>query len=99
MNDDAKLSELLGSLPREKASPYFTVGVLRRLRDAQGRRRLQPIERFVAAAAALVASTAIAVAAGSTLSNYVNTRHLSILAGAGFIVIGAWTLWSALRAG
>lgn len=54
---------------------------------------------FVAAAAALVASTAVAVAAGSTLSQYVNTRYLSIVAGVGFIVIGAWTLWSALRGG
>jgi hypothetical protein len=27
----------------------------------------------------------------------VNTRHLSIVAGVGFIAIGAWTLWSALR--
>jgi putative Ca2+/H+ antiporter (TMEM165/GDT1 family) len=31
------------------------------------------------------------------LSHYVNTRYLSILAGVGFLVIGAWTLWSALR--
>ena len=54
---------------------------------------------FFAAAAALVASTAIAVAAGSALSSYVNTRHLSIAAGVGFIVIGAWTLWGALRGG
>jgi putative Ca2+/H+ antiporter (TMEM165/GDT1 family) len=54
---------------------------------------------FLAAAAALVTSTAIAVAAGSALGNYVNTRHLSIVAGVGFIAIGAWTLWSALRAG
>jgi putative Ca2+/H+ antiporter (TMEM165/GDT1 family) len=54
---------------------------------------------FLAAAAALVTSTALAVAAGSTLSNYVNTRHLSIVAGVGFIVIGAWTLWGALRGG
>jgi putative Ca2+/H+ antiporter (TMEM165/GDT1 family) len=54
---------------------------------------------FLAAAAALVASTALAVAAGSTLSHYVNTRHLSIVAGVGFIAIGAWTLWSALRGG
>jgi putative Ca2+/H+ antiporter (TMEM165/GDT1 family) len=52
---------------------------------------------FFAAAAALIASTAIAVVAGSALSQYVNTRHLSILAGVGFIVIGAWTLWGALR--
>lgn len=54
---------------------------------------------FLAAAAALVTSTAIAVAAGSALAHYVNTRHLSIVAGIGFIVIGAWTLWSALRGG
>lgn len=54
---------------------------------------------FLASAAALVTSTALAVAAGSTLSNYVNTRHLSIIAGVGFIVIGAWTLWGALRGG
>ena len=54
---------------------------------------------FLAAAAALVTSTAIAVAAGSSLASYVNTRHLSIVAGIGFIVIGAWTLWSALRGG
>jgi putative Ca2+/H+ antiporter (TMEM165/GDT1 family) len=51
---------------------------------------------FFAAAAALVASTAIAVAAGSALSTYVNTRHLSIVAGIGFIVIGAWTLYHGL---
>jgi len=54
---------------------------------------------FLAAAAALVTSTAIAVAAGSALGNYVNTRHLSIVAGIGFIVIGSWTLWGALRGG
>jgi putative Ca2+/H+ antiporter (TMEM165/GDT1 family) len=52
---------------------------------------------FLAASAALVATSAIGVAAGSMLSNYVNTRYLSILAGVGFLVIGAWTLWSALR--
>jgi putative Ca2+/H+ antiporter (TMEM165/GDT1 family) len=52
---------------------------------------------FLAASAALVATSAIGVAAGSMLSNYVNTRYLSILAGVGFLIIGAWTLWSALR--
>jgi len=54
---------------------------------------------FLAAAAALVTSTAIAVAAGSALASYVNTRHLSIVAGVGFVAIGAWTLWSAVRGG
>jgi len=52
---------------------------------------------FLAASAALVATSAIGVAAGSMLSNYVNTRYLSILAGVGFVIIGAWTLWSAFR--
>jgi putative Ca2+/H+ antiporter (TMEM165/GDT1 family) len=57
----------------------------------------RPLWVFVAASAALLAATAIGVAAGSLLSSYVNTRHLSVLAGIGFIVIGAWTLWGALR--
>jgi putative Ca2+/H+ antiporter (TMEM165/GDT1 family) len=57
----------------------------------------RPLPVFVAASAALIAATAIGVAAGSLLSQYVNTRYLSVLAGVGFIVIGAWTLWSALR--
>jgi putative Ca2+/H+ antiporter (TMEM165/GDT1 family) len=54
---------------------------------------------FLAASAALVATTALGVAAGSLLSQYVNARYLSVLAGVGFLVIGAWTLWSALRGG
>jgi putative Ca2+/H+ antiporter (TMEM165/GDT1 family) len=58
----------------------------------------RPLWVFAAASAALLAATAIGVAAGSMLSHYVNTRHLSVLAGVGFVVIGAWTLWGALRA-
>jgi putative Ca2+/H+ antiporter (TMEM165/GDT1 family) len=50
---------------------------------------------FLAASGALVVAAAIGVLAGSLLSNYVNPRHLQIVAGAGFIVIGAWTLWQA----
>ncbi len=52
---------------------------------------------FAAASAALVASTALGVLAGNLLAHYVNTRYLSIIAGIGFIAIGAWTLWSAMR--
>jgi putative Ca2+/H+ antiporter (TMEM165/GDT1 family) len=52
---------------------------------------------FCAASFGLVAACAIGVLAGSLLSQHVNTRHLSIVAGVGFIAIGAWTLWSALR--
>jgi putative Ca2+/H+ antiporter (TMEM165/GDT1 family) len=52
---------------------------------------------FLAASAALITATALAVAAGSQLAHYVNARHLSMLAGAGFVAIGMWTLWSAIR--
>lgn len=56
-----------------------------------------PLGVFIAASAALVATSAIGVVAGSLLSQFINPRHLSLLAGVGFIVIGAWTLWGALR--
>ncbi|GAA3943516.1 TMEM165/GDT1 family protein [Litoribacillus peritrichatus] len=52
---------------------------------------------FFAASAALVAASAIGVLAGSLLSNYLNPKHLSIMAGIGFILIGSWTLFSAAR--
>jgi putative Ca2+/H+ antiporter (TMEM165/GDT1 family) len=50
---------------------------------------------FVGAAAALILTTAIGVAAGGALSAYVNPKHLSYAAGVGFIAIGIWTLWQA----
>jgi putative Ca2+/H+ antiporter (TMEM165/GDT1 family) len=50
---------------------------------------------FVAAAAALVLTTAIGVAAGAVLSQYTNPKYLSYAAGIGFIVIGVWTLYQA----
>jgi putative Ca2+/H+ antiporter (TMEM165/GDT1 family) len=37
------------------------------------------------------------VLAGGWLSRYVDTRMLSIVAGIGFIAIGAWTVIAALR--
>jgi putative Ca2+/H+ antiporter (TMEM165/GDT1 family) len=52
---------------------------------------------FAAASLALVSACAIGVLAGTLLSQFVNTRHMSIVAGVGFIAIGAWTLWGALR--
>ena len=47
---------------------------------------------FVAASAALVVASAIGVLAGSLLSEYINEKYLHYIAGAGFILIGAWTL-------
>jgi putative Ca2+/H+ antiporter (TMEM165/GDT1 family) len=53
---------------------------------------------FAGAALALVLASAIGVAAGAALSEYVNPKFLSYVAGIGFIVIGVWTLYAANRA-
>jgi len=50
---------------------------------------------FAGASLALVVASGIGVLAGSALSNYVSERVLHYLAGIGFIVIGAWTLYKA----
>ena len=50
---------------------------------------------FLGASLALVAATGLAVFVGAALSQYVDTRYLSYAAGAGFIAVGAWTLYSA----
>ena len=47
---------------------------------------------FIGASLALVLTSAIGVLAGSIISQYVSEKTLSYLAGAGFIVIGIWTL-------
>ena len=50
---------------------------------------------FVAASGALILSSAIAVVGGAAISNYVDPRILSWIAGIGVIVIGVWTIWQA----
>ncbi len=50
---------------------------------------------FASASAALVLSVAIAVLAGSLISEYVSETVLRYVAGAGFVGIGVWTLISA----
>jgi putative Ca2+/H+ antiporter (TMEM165/GDT1 family) len=47
---------------------------------------------FAGASLALIATSAIAVAAGAALAQYLNPRYLHYVAGVGFIAIGAWTL-------
>ncbi len=47
---------------------------------------------FIGASLALILTSAIGVLAGGTVANYVSQRHLSWIAGAGFILIGVWTL-------
>jgi putative Ca2+/H+ antiporter (TMEM165/GDT1 family) len=50
---------------------------------------------FLAASAALVATSAIGVLVGSVMSSYVNEKYLHYAAGAGFVIIGLWTIWKA----
>ena len=49
---------------------------------------------FAGSAIALVCASAIGVLVGAQLERFVSPRALKIVAGIGFIVIGAWTLWS-----
>jgi len=50
---------------------------------------------FAGASLALIAATTIAVGAGAVVSEYIDPRYLSYLAGAGFVLIGVWTIWRA----
>jgi putative Ca2+/H+ antiporter (TMEM165/GDT1 family) len=47
---------------------------------------------FAGASLALIVTSAFGVLAGAAISQYVSQKSLSYLAGAGFIVIGIWTL-------
>jgi putative Ca2+/H+ antiporter (TMEM165/GDT1 family) len=58
-------------------------------------REVSKLTVFFAASAALVLASAIGVLAGSLLSNVINERVLHYVAGVGFILIGAWTLYRA----
>jgi len=48
---------------------------------------------FFAASAALVLASAIGVIAGAWLSQHIDERQLSTIAGLGFVAIGLWTLF------
>ena len=50
---------------------------------------------FIGASAALILASAIGVAAGSIISQYISPKYLSYVAGIGFVLIGAWTIWQA----
>ena len=50
---------------------------------------------FLAASAALVLASAIGVLAGSFLSAYISQKMLTYIAGGGFMLIGAYTLYNA----
>lgn len=50
---------------------------------------------FFAASAALIVASAVGVLAGSMLSAYINEKILAYVAGAGFILIGLYTIYHA----
>ena len=50
---------------------------------------------FFGASLALILTSAIGVAAGSVISQYVSEKSLQYVAGIGFIAIGIWTLMKA----
>ena len=50
---------------------------------------------FLAASLALIVASAIGVAAGTLLSEFISEKLLSYVAGVGFIMIGAFTLYQA----
>lgn len=47
---------------------------------------------FLGSSLALVLSSAIGVLVGGFVTHYVDERYLHYIAGAGFVVIGIWTL-------
>lgn len=60
-------------------------------------RQTPPMMVFCAAALALVASTALAVALGSMAERTLAALPLKLIAGVGFVLIGAWTILDHLR--
>ena len=50
---------------------------------------------FIGASLALILASAIGVLLGSLLSNYINEKTLSYVAGCAFIVIGSYTIYQA----
>ena len=47
---------------------------------------------FIGASLALILTSAIGVAAGGLISQFVSEKHLNIIAGVGFMAIVFWTL-------
>jgi putative Ca2+/H+ antiporter (TMEM165/GDT1 family) len=48
---------------------------------------------FLGSSSALILASGLAVLGGAFLSEYINTKYMSILAGIGFIIIGCLTLY------
>ena len=59
--------------------------------------RHHPALVFLAASAALIASTALAVMLGMMADRFLGGLPLKLIAGIGFIAIGVWTVWDHFR--
>ena len=59
--------------------------------------RATPLQVFAASAAALVVAAGIGVAAGQLVEKFVSPQTLKLVAGIGFVAIGAFTLYGAWR--
>jgi putative Ca2+/H+ antiporter (TMEM165/GDT1 family) len=58
-----------------------------------------PLLVFLAAAAALVSSTALAVVLGTAGAQYLQVIPLKLVAGLGFVAIGLWTIYGHFHGG
>ena len=59
-------------------------------------REVSKLTVFAGASLALICASALGVLAGGFVAQYVNPRVLNYVAGAGFVLIGVWTI---VRAG
>jgi len=64
---------------------------------SDAKNQASPLSVFLAAAGALVLSTAIAVALGTMAERYLTMIPLKLIAGLGFIAIGVWTVAAHFR--
>jgi putative Ca2+/H+ antiporter (TMEM165/GDT1 family) len=55
---------------------------------------VRPLFVFLAASSALVVSTLLAVLFGSTITRFIPTSTLKLIAGIAFIAVGIWTVVS-----
>jgi putative Ca2+/H+ antiporter (TMEM165/GDT1 family) len=60
-------------------------------------RKTAPVAVFLAAGLALLASTALAVGLGATMAGVLRDWPLKLIAGLGFVAIGAWNIYEHFR--
>ncbi len=56
-------------------------------------KEVSKITVFLGSSLALILTSALGVLFGSILSQHINPKYMSILAGVGFILIGSWSLY------